>query len=131
MDEYRQHLVLAEQKAQEDYDKTLIYLSGGALGISFAFIDRLTVGPPFAWQLLLFSAWGLWIASLVIMLLSFLFSRAALRRAIEEVDQNKVGSRPGGIFAKWTEAFNSLGGVCFLIGLVTIGIFVWINLGTT
>lgn len=131
MDEYRQHLVLAEQKAQEDYDKTLIYLSGGALGISFAFIDKLTAGPPFAWQWLLFLAWTSWVVSLVIMLASFLLSREALRCAIEEVDQNKVGSRPGGIFTKWTEVFNRLGGICFLIGLVTIGIFVWINLGTT
>jgi len=38
LQEYRTHLVAAEQKAQEDYDKTVISLSGGALGISFAFI---------------------------------------------------------------------------------------------
>ena len=134
MDEYRQHLVLARQKAQEDYDKTLIYLSGGALGISFAFIDKLTDGPPFAWQCLLFIAWGSWIASLVIMLLSFRSSRAALERAIEEVDNytvDTVDKRPGGIFAVVTEHANWLGLFTFLAGLVAIGVFVWKNLGST
>ena len=38
LQEYRAHLVSAAQKAQEDFDKTLLALSGGALGVSFAFV---------------------------------------------------------------------------------------------
>ncbi|WP_134984071.1 hypothetical protein [Xanthomonas axonopodis] len=44
--EYRQWLVVAEQKAQEDYDKTVLTLSGGALGISFAFVKDIVGQNP-------------------------------------------------------------------------------------
>lgn len=42
--QYRDHLVLARQKAVEDADKTVLSLSGGALGVSFAFLNDV-VGP--------------------------------------------------------------------------------------
>jgi hypothetical protein len=128
MDEYRQHLVLARQKAQEDYDKTLISLSGGALGISFAFLDRLTNDPPYAGYFLLFSAWGSWLFCLVTMLASFYLSRMALGRAIKEVDNQSVVLRPGGWLSLLTELANVVGGILFFIGLIALGIFVWLNL---
>ena len=57
---YRLHLVAAEQKAQEDFDKTILSLSGGALGVSFVFLKDI-VGPEHvaapAW---LFAAWLTW-----------------------------------------------------------------------
>ena len=37
-EEYRNGLIAAEQKSQDDYDKTIISLSGGALAISVVFI---------------------------------------------------------------------------------------------
>lgn len=33
---YRSHLVAADERAQENFDKTVLSLSGGALGVSFA-----------------------------------------------------------------------------------------------
>ena len=36
--EYRKDLIALEQRAQEAYDTTLLTLSGGALGVSFAFV---------------------------------------------------------------------------------------------
>jgi hypothetical protein len=38
MKEYRDHLVLSKKEAQRDFDKTVFALSGGAIGVSFAFI---------------------------------------------------------------------------------------------
>jgi len=40
LQEYRKHLVAAEQQVQADFDKTVLSLSGGALGISFAFVKN-------------------------------------------------------------------------------------------
>ena len=44
LQKYRDFLIAAEQKSQEDYDKTVIALSGGALGISFAFATDIVGG---------------------------------------------------------------------------------------
>lgn len=45
-DEWREHLVSAEQKSQEDLDKALLSLSGGALGVSLIFLkDVIGQGP--------------------------------------------------------------------------------------
>ena len=58
--EYRSHLILAEQKAQEDYDKTVVFLSGGALGISFAFVKDFIGTGPMVSQNWLIWAWICW-----------------------------------------------------------------------
>src|SRR5690242_8681658 len=85
LDEYRKHCVTAEQKAQEDFDKWVLTLSGGGLGTSFAFIKDLIGTGPLAHPLLLFSAWSAWAVSIVATLASFFFSQLALRTAIRQV----------------------------------------------
>ncbi|MDD5774068.1 MAG: hypothetical protein PHX78_11450 [bacterium] len=85
--EYRNHLVAAEQKAQEDFDKTVLSLSGGALGISFAFIKDIVGAGPFEKLFFLLFSWISWSSSIIIVLLSFFFSHLALRQAINQVDK--------------------------------------------
>src|ERR1051325_8367007 len=68
--EYRNHLVLAGQKAQEDYDKAVMTLSGGALGVSFAFLKDI-VGPgDLLNETLLFFSWISWGLSVTAVLFS-------------------------------------------------------------
>lgn len=38
----------ADQQAQTDYEKTVLSLSGGALGISFAFVKDIVGSKPLA-----------------------------------------------------------------------------------
>ena len=134
--EYRQHLVLAGQKAQEDYDKTLVLISGGAIGISFTFIDRLASGPPFAIQLLLFAAWGCWAGSIAAVFISYFLSRKALGKAIDQFDnkrksdQTEPEEKPGGRWSTATEVLNIVGGLSFIVGLAVLGLFVWNNMPT-
>jgi hypothetical protein len=60
LSEYRKHLQAAEQKSQEDFDKTVLSLSGGALGISFVFLKDV-IGPnPIVQPNMLFAAWVAW-----------------------------------------------------------------------
>lgn len=129
--EHRRHLVSAAQKAQDDYDKTVISLSGGALAISFAFLDKLTDGPPFDYQWVLFLAWGSWAISMAVMLFSFFASEQALRRAIHEVDEGKESTAPGGRWASATKWLNAIGGFLFIVGLVSLGCFMGSNFGDT
>lgn len=43
--DYRKWLVEADHKASQAYDKALLTLAGGALGISFAFLKDLVASP--------------------------------------------------------------------------------------
>jgi hypothetical protein len=130
LSEYRKHCVSAEQKAQEDYDKAVLTLSGGALGISFAFLKDV-VGPgPLSQVSLLLAAWLLWGGSIVSTLTSFWFSQLALRTAIAQVDKNTIRDQfPGRAFSRITSGLNALGGLAFVAGVVLMVLFVMANIG--
>jgi hypothetical protein len=130
---YRHHLVLAEQKSQEDYDKALLSLSGGALGVSFVFVDKIVDRSHVVGPYLLIGAWIVWGVSIAAVIASYWCSRRALRCAIEEVDQNSpetpVPRKPGGSMARVTEALNVLAGVLFVGGVILMALFASANLG--
>jgi hypothetical protein len=53
LEKYRDYLIEAERQTQRDYDKTVVALSGGALGLSFVFIRDVigqTIGYPVFWS---------------------------------------------------------------------------------
>jgi hypothetical protein len=128
--EYRRHCVTAEQKAQEDFDKSVLTLSGGGLGISFAFIKDLLGPGPIVHPGLLFTAWVAWGISIISTLASFFFSQIALRTAIRQVDDGTIGGQyPGRAYARVTVGLNALGGIMFLVGVGFIVWFVALNLG--
>lgn len=128
--EYRQHLVVAEQKAQDAYDKTVLSLSGGALGISFAFIDKFLTGQNVTNNSCLVFAWFCWGLSVAIILASHFFSQRALRRAIKQVDANQIYIRkPGGVFSVITDICNGTAGLLFVAGVVLMVLFVRGNIG--
>lgn len=127
--EHRQHLILAEQKAQDDYDKAVLALSGGGLGVSMAFIEKVIGEGEMLRPGFLSTAWLFWAASIAAVLLSYFLSRHALRCAISQVD----GARPelrriGGKMSLATETCNVVSGVGFVAGAVLIAIFAVQNL---
>lgn len=126
--EYRKNLVAAEQKAQEDFDKTVLTLSGGALGISFAFLKDVIGANPIAHPYLLFAAWVAWGFSTFSVLASYHLSHLALRKAVKQVDEGLIyKQRAGGVFATWTARLNEAGAVLFLVGVLCITIFAGFN----
>ncbi len=136
--ELRQHRVFlleAEQKAQEDYDKTLITLSGGALGISFAFVKDIVGNQSLNSPLLLMGAWLMWTISLTATLFSFYFSRRAIETEIVEIDAELSGqpSKPSTpkrrLSTSLTSKLNGVSGVAFVLGVFAMGLFVMSNLG--
>jgi len=130
MSAYRQHLVLAEQKAQEDFDKTVLYLSSGALGISFAFVDKFVKPGVLADPGLLIGAWVAWAASVTVVLLSFFLSRLALRKAIVQTDSGSIRNfSPGGWVATAVDVCNVVGALLFVAGLALVVSFVRRNMG--
>jgi hypothetical protein len=127
--EYRTFLISADQKAQEDFDKTVLTLSGGALGISIAFVKDIIGSNPIEVSWALVWAWINWAASLTCTLASFYLSQQALRKSVQQVDSGQIYQEtPGGRFSKVTSITNGLGIVFFILGVVFIVLFAYRNL---
>lgn len=130
MDAYRTQLIDAEQKAQEDYDKTVLTLSGGALGVSFAFVKDILPSDSVVSQSILLLAWICWTLSIAFVLASHFSSQLALRKAISQVDEGTIRvARTGGIYDLATALFNFLDGALFIAGALLMICFALANLG--
>lgn len=121
LNEYRNNLIQAEQNSQDAYDKSIVSLSGGALGISLVFYKEIIgENTPINHALLVWS-WGVWAASIAAVVVSYYLSRLALRKAIDQTDKDDFSAGVGGWAAKWTSYTNALSGILFVIG---IGLFI-------
>ena len=126
---YRELLETLKQNSQESYDKTVLSLSAGALGISFAFVKDIVGCWPAQTPHWLFAAWTFWAVSVTSVLLSFLCSQKALEKAIKQVDAGEMYNKNlGGCLNKVTILLNYMSGFCFLTGVVTMFIFVTNNM---
>ncbi|MCX6966983.1 MAG: hypothetical protein NTZ46_04250 [Verrucomicrobia bacterium] len=134
MAEYRGLLTKMEQESQADFDKTVLTLSGGALGLSFAFTKDVVGTENVIHTGFLLSAWIGWGLSSTVVLLSFFTSQLALRKAIRQLDDGKLEQtdkermeRPGGWY-DWLTARLNLAGLClFLFGLAMMLVFLCFN----
>ncbi len=127
---YRQQLIEIEQKIHEGYDKTLISLSGGALGISFAFIKNIIGDDEIVNEQYALIAWVAWAASLTFLLTAFYFGTLAYRHAIKNLDLNKIDrENPGGCYATTMRFLNAFGGISFIIGVASFICFSYMNIG--
>ena len=129
LSDYRKHLLTAEQKSQEDFDKTVLSLSGGALGISFIFLKDV-IGPnPIVQPGMLFTAWVAWGTSTFCVLASYYLSHLALRKTIKQIDSKTIRvEKTGGWYRPATAILNALGAILFLVGVCTITLFAAANL---
>lgn len=128
MASYRKHLIESRKKAQENYDSTILKLSGGALGISFAFLKNVVGPAPYQFTEVLLGAWICWGASLAVVIFSFLMSSSALSHAISQVDLGVVPGKPGGWRSTATEYSNYFGGILFVAGIMLTVFFAYHNM---
>ncbi len=126
---HRDFLVEAEQQVQDDFDKAVLSLSGGALGISFAFVRDIVGDQPLVSPELLFASWMAWGVSILFILVSIFTSQYAFGQAIKQIDNRVANARTaGGWWSTVTEWLSLLAGVAFFAGVVLIAIFVYSNL---
>jgi hypothetical protein len=126
---YRQSLIAAEQTMQSEYDKGVLTLSGGALGISLVYLKDVVGTKPLHNAGFLLGAWVVWGLSISLILASYFTSTKALRRAVTETDAKTIYmtlAQSG--WATATKVFNALGGVCFFFGVVLLVYFASCNL---
>lgn len=127
--QYRTDLMNLEQKAQDDFDKTILTLSGGALGLTIAFIKDIIGDDPVVSSKLIFWAWILWGISITAILISFYSSTFALRKAIKRFDDGNIQKIEAGDWRdSVTGILNAIGGITFVVGVVLAAIFTYLNL---
>ena len=127
--DFRNRVLEWEQKIGDSYDKTLITLSGGALGLTITFIKYIIEENSIVCINLLLLSWGAWIVSLTSLLLALYFAQFAYRRTIIQLDEETIYDQtPGGIFTNIVSFCNAVGGIGFIIGVVAIVMFVSTNL---
>lgn len=127
---YRQELVESKNASQDELDKALLTLSAGAFGITFAFINDFITGSP-VYISLLFVSWISWGLTIGFCLTAFYLSVVSFDRSLKKLSRN-----PESIYEKplndqidiSISVLNILSLVGFLVGLLTIGIFVYLNL---
>lgn len=123
---YRELLQLTAQESQRSYDQTVIALSGGALGISISFLDKVAPAPVAIAKPLLIASWIAWTLSLAAMLFSFFASTRALNEAIVCVDKGQTVPIDTG-WDRVTTWANAGGGLLLVIGVVCFLVFSTIN----
>jgi hypothetical protein len=126
--EYRGLLIRTEQASQSEFDKGVLALSGGALGLSFAFTKDIVGTTHMVHSVYLFIAWIAWAASSTSVLMSFFTSQRAMRKAIRQLDARESMRRPGGWLDFGTLILNIAGLGLFLLGLAMIMVFLNYNL---
>ena len=128
-DDYRAQLLDYAKQSQASYDSTLITLSGGALGISFAFVNQFIGDAPMRGLPLLIITWIFWIASLGAVLFSFYTSNRALLKVVDKIDEGQqLSQKPGGRVDQLTGWLNAASPILLLLGVVSIIWFALLNL---
>ncbi|MCL5429658.1 MAG: hypothetical protein M1347_07680 [Chloroflexi bacterium] len=85
--QYRDVLRQEYQKNSEDFDKTILSLASGSLGISAGFLNQIVPDPQPGTMPLLVIAWALMAASLIAIVLSYLQAIDCRKKLIEQIDQ--------------------------------------------
>lgn len=126
---YREYLVELYTKTQEEFDRTLLALSGGALGVSFAFVKDFLGTGNVVRKDLLFVSWCCWIVTLALTLISQYLASVTIGIALKKLDRQKWldPDEPGGRLAKGVTVGTGAAGLFFLVGLLFMAHFVILN----
>lgn len=130
-DAHRAELLERQRSNSESYDKAILTLSSGALGLSLTFIkDLLPTSKPL-WMGVLYGSWMLLTAAIITTVASFLLSSAAINQAIEQGAEYYLHKK-GEAFARTklsiaVDAINYTSGAFFVVGILLTVLFVRIN----
>jgi hypothetical protein len=130
----RRSLVDAEREVSERFDRWVITLSAGALGLSITFIKQIAPKPKAATVWYLGLSWIAFGIALLLMLLSLIMSQSALRKQREILDADyrelENARDAKNIPAVYTNYLNWASVVFFIVGVVLLGTFTILNLPT-
>jgi len=128
MQQYYATLLDADHQASISFDKAIMTLSGGALGISITFLHDVVPNPLPETKIFLAASWIVFIASLTTILVSYLTSMASLRKTMEQVFNGTIHKeKPGGYLTTVTVFLRNTSVVCFVLGVISFLFFAFKN----
>jgi hypothetical protein len=126
---YKKSLLDSEKKMQESYDKSVITLSGGAIGISFTLFVQIITKSDILYAGWFVSAWLCWMTSIGCVMASFFTSVHAHRSAYSAVENHTIYlEHKKCIWTRSTTYLNYSGGALFLLGLMLVSVFIYGNM---
>lgn len=131
--EYRKRLAEREHKIGDGFVKTLLTLSGGALGLSFVFIKDIVGKSTIKSGNILIASWSILTLSLTSILIVLYLNMIAHRCAINQIDEDEEPKRDqktaGGKCAEAIPWLNFVSVFTFIAGVIFLFIFAFNNLG--
>jgi len=128
----RQSYDEAELEVSGRYDKWILTLSGGALGLSITFIDKIAKNPTSDTLFWLKFSWGFLVIALLTALLSLVTSQSAIRENRKKLDSANSDERaPSLRFPRWfsclTNILNWGSLISFILGVIFLCVFSFKN----
>ena len=125
--EYRSYLVDLGRTQSASFDKTLLVLSTGALGVSILFVDAFAVEPATSPMDALVLSWIMFVLTMVLNLFSYLTSWLDTRVEIKFIDANhdadwRAEHENFPRFA--TGTLNLFASISFVVGVIAMLYFV-------
>lgn len=128
----RAQLIEMETSTAEHNDRAALTLSAGALALSLTFIEKIAPNPLPTTLCMIGASWLCFILSIVAVLFSFQASQIACRRQREIIDKIYETGRSdideANAASRWTEWLNYISFGFFVVGVLLLANFAWINL---
>jgi hypothetical protein len=120
------------QTSSDDFDKNLLAVSSGALGVSLAFIKDIVPLDRAVWLSALYASWICFALCLVITIFSFRFAIAAQRKFIVflreyYIDRKEEALNKKSWYSKAVTCCTYSASLAFLVGLVCTLAFCCVN----
>ncbi len=130
LQKYRDFLMDKHHQASVSFDKAVMTLSGGALGISLTFLHDVVSSPLPETKIFLTTSWLSFALSLASILISYLTSIGSLRKAMGQVDDGTIYNvkTPGGIPTLLTVTLRITSAIGFLSGVFFFIVFALNNI---
>lgn len=126
-DSYLQELYKTLNYSNEQFDKHVLFIASGALGISFAFIEKLVDLESATCKNFLINAWYCFATVVFVSLLSHFVSIMALRKHIKHYDEETENSNSK--YWNWAvRALNILMMLGLLVGTILLIYFIKENI---
>ncbi len=131
---FREHYQVAINKSEDDFEKNLIFLSSGALGLTLIFIEKIVPPKDSICLYLLIIGWGLLALTLAVNLISHLISKKDIQKSQsdydnyvnETIDYDKLVEKQT-IRNKKMDCINWLSVIIFISGILTIVLYTSLN----
>lgn len=132
-DNFRDELNKRQLSNTENYDKAILTLSSAGLAISLSFIKNIVPLDKAEYLYLLKISWGAFLISIVLSLIAYLISNAAMKRQLLIAEDYYVNKRKSALTEKnklstYNDRLNLIMGLFFILAISILVLFVTLNI---